>query len=57
MESADVDGNGIIDRKDGIRLMNFVMTGQSPPASPWPDCGPTPQPGAPLGCFKDRCKP
>jgi hypothetical protein len=57
MESADVDGNGIIDRKDGIRLMNFVMTGQRPPVSPWPDCGPAPQPGAPLGCFKDRCKP
>lgn len=57
MESADVDGDGMIDRKDGIRLMNFVMTGQLPPLSPWPDCGPTPQPGGPLGCFKDRCKP
>jgi len=57
MESADVDGNGIIDRKDGIRLMNFVMTGQKPPPSPWPDCGPTPQPGGLLGCFEDRCKP
>ena len=57
MESADVDGNGIIDREDGIRLMNFVMSGHPPPAAPWPDCGPTLQPGDSLGCFEDRCKP
>ncbi len=57
MESADVDGNGIIGRQDGVRLMNFLMTGQNPPAPPWPVCGPTPKTASPLGCFENRCKP
>lgn len=57
MESADVDGNGIIGREDGVRLMNFIMTGQKPPAAPWPGCGPTPRSASSLGCFENRCKP
>lgn len=57
MESADVNGDGIIGREDGVRLMNFIMTGQNPPGSPWPDCGPTPGSASPLGCFENRCKP
>jgi hypothetical protein len=57
MESADVDGNGKIGREDGVRLMNFIMTGQNPPAAPWPGCGPAPKADSSLGCFENRCKP
>jgi predicted alpha-1,6-mannanase (GH76 family) len=47
--AADVDGNGASNVSDAVYLLRFLFRAGSPPAAPFPECGPSP-PGSNTRC-------
>ena len=40
VKSGDVNDDGLVDITDGVRILNHLFLGTSPPADPYPACGP-----------------
>jgi hypothetical protein len=48
--SADADDGGTLEITDAVQLLAYLFLGGSPPAAPFPGCGPDPT-GDPLDCL------